>query len=81
MIIGAHVDEVDRYGNTVTHVAAQYGHDAFINTLLLHKVCVVLVLLTGEDNSLVFVGTGRYTWLWWFIACARRCSVWQTGLL
>ena len=31
---GAEVDCVDKDGNTPLHIAARYGHELFINTLL-----------------------------------------------
>ena len=37
------VDERDTFGNTAIHIAAQHGHDAFINTLLLHRVSICVM--------------------------------------
>ena len=39
------VDERDTFGNTAIHIAAQHGHDAFINTLLLHRVSVCTIAI------------------------------------
>ena len=34
MCIGADIDVCDKFGNTPLHIAARYGHELLINTLL-----------------------------------------------
>mgnify|MGYP001801358927 CR=1 FL=1 len=43
MITGAMVDERVTFGITAIHIAAQHGHDAFINTQLLHRVSICVM--------------------------------------
>ena len=34
--VGAIVDQLDGEGNTALHIAARYGHELLINTLIQH---------------------------------------------
>ena len=36
-LVGANVDAVDKAGNTALHIAARYGHELLIDTLLSNR--------------------------------------------
>ncbi len=40
-MLGAHVDSVDQEGNTSLHIAARYGHELLILTLLSNGASVM----------------------------------------
>ena len=43
--LGADVHAADQDGNTALHIAAQYGHELLINTLLQHDADILKYLL------------------------------------
>jgi len=42
--VGADVHSADQDGNTALHIAAQYGHELLINTLLQHEANILKYL-------------------------------------
>ena len=61
--VGADVHAADQDGNTALHIAAQYGHELLINTLLQHEANILkyLFFLSPSLESLTFC---ELVWLW-----------------
>jgi len=43
--VGADVHAADQDGNTALHIAAEYGHELLINTLLQHQSNIIKYLV------------------------------------